>query len=190
MYNVFTQEIILEIPKCASRTLFDAVTTAHSKRAAKMAGHKTYKEIMADMETKVALPRRNHNPEVHAVVRHPTKRLHSCINAYMKIKNCGLDDAVQAAMDQSHIIFRPQHEFIDGVPDDKMHLYPIDNIDDAVYRITHGTVITSSHKNKGSYDHYLSTRLLNHADFYTLMKGKYSEDMDLYNAVLVCSLLK
>jgi hypothetical protein len=73
------------------------------------------------------------------------------INEYMNIKGASLNDAMKAAAEQSHIIFKPQWHFIDtdGGVDCELHMFSMERIHNAVKFITSDKITAAPRKNDG-----------------------------------------
>ena len=156
MYNPFLKNIVLEIPKCGSRSLVAAVTMHISKRAVRHAGHMTLTELMKHVSPLLG----EDMMDVIAVVRNPEERFESQIAAYMKIKNANKAKALSECARQSHIVFKPQSNFV-AIPNEfhdklNLRLFPIERQHEAqeaaLLRIISGTQHRNASTNKLSFD--------------------------------------
>ena len=134
-----TNTIVLEIPKCGSRSLFIASNTDSLK------GHKTLKEVLA-------YKKHRPNPTVIAVIRNPADRFASAINHHYAKSWPGMSlDQVMAVIVKNgtafNAMFTPQADYLEGGTEPyKLTLYPFERIEEALAEIGEGT-----HQNAGTY---------------------------------------
>lgn len=184
MYNVLTKQIVLEIPKNGSRTLVDAVTLTWGKESMKCMGHATLTELLEDrIPAQVREEKQPTAPyQVVAVIRNPTTRLESMVNAYMNIKGATMSDAMRAAAQQSHIIFKPQWHFIDtdGGVDCELHLFTMSRILDAVKFITSDKMVAAPRKNDGRAKRKVSWLDISVHPMFNEVMSLYEPDLYIY----------
>jgi len=181
MFNVKTRQIILEIPKNGSRSLVNVATRHYTKRAFKHHGHKTLREIVD-----LISPSQGEKFVVVGVVRHPEARFISQVNHYLRIKKRHTRrDALKACADQSHIIFKPQSDFVE-LPDSDvgimMLLYPIEQMLRAQAQVAGGCRHSAAHDNAGGAIVDMD-RLMEYAEFEAAF-DHFAQDYELYNSIV------
>jgi len=175
MINRKTKQVILEIPKSGSRSLVQAAIQGHGKKVFACHGHHTFEETLKLMP--------NFEPsEVVAVLRNPEFRFISQINEYVRIKNSDLDSALKACIEQSHVIFKPQHLYLVNVRNYETHIYPLEKCLEAQIKVAGKVLKKVYHQNKGDSRRKYSVRqIVGHPRYYEAM-DLYSLDWPLYEA--------
>lgn len=181
MYNPKTNQIILEIPKCGSRSLVQASIEQHGKRYVKHPGHKTLAEVLALASPKIG----EKDVEVIAVLRCPEQRFVSQVANFMAIKNKKLDAALRACAEQSHIIFKSQHEFLD-VPEEweawvNVLMYPMELHDRAQARIAGRPVTHNANKTEAKP---YTMEVLRQQEGFDAAFAHFTDDYVLHDAAL------
>lgn len=166
-YIAKTNTIVLEIPKCGSRSLY----TAAGSEALK--GHKSLHQILR-------YKKHQPNPTVVGIIRNPTDRLASAINHhYVKSwPGMSLDQVMQViAKNGAHAnaMFTPQSWYLGGEEEHTLHLFPFENINGAIEFIGGKPI----HRNKGEYK-WGPKEISEHPLFEAIMQG-YTEDWQRYN---------
>jgi len=181
MINVKTGQFIIEIPKAGSRSLVEAAIQAYGKKAFKAHGHHTLPELIAKNETEVSTKHRPKPPfEVIAVVRDPQERLVSALNEYMRIKSASLSEAFHACIMQSHIIFKRQLEFLEGMAEHDACLYPLEGIIDAQARVAGKKLQMPLWRNRGVDRRKATAEQIKNHVMYNSALRVYNSDEVLY----------
>lgn len=142
--------IVLEIPKCGSTSLHRAAEVQYGKRYIKLHGHRTLQAIISELSQSKKAPQLGEVIDVVAVVRNPLDRMVSQVTNYMKIKKASSSDALRACAEQSHIIFKPQYKFLEGMEFYdylNVKVYPIERIKDAQEHIMGRKIESALHYN-------------------------------------------
>jgi len=175
--NVNANEILLEIPKCGSRSLVCALRTKYNRRSFWYHGHHTLKELEGMSDRLHMYPH-----IVYAVIRNPIDRLLSGVNHYVNNKTgATLSDALEVCLEQSNIVFKPQYKFVE-VPDRgtyDLRLWDMARIEEALRFIGAGDDPTLPHLNKAVYKYDMDA-LLNHTLFDDVNVEVLDQDFPLW----------
>lgn len=166
--------LVLEIPKCGSRSLVDVAQRTYGKKYVKHQGHKTMGELL-----ELVSPQQGEVLAALAVVRHPVERLVSQVSMYAKQKKCGITDALIACIEQSHIVFKPQYEFVGDFDCVNLKLFPIEKQAMAQSYIA-GTIVNPIKKNVTRHQDIISETQIKQSTLYEAALAKYAPDFELY----------
>lgn len=190
MFNVKTQQLLLEIPKNGSRSLVQAACDHQGKKWMKCQGHHTLEYFLAEMQyTMVEAKRRPVPPlQVVCVIRSPVERMLSQLRqAERKKANTSLNDLMKVCWEQSDIVFKPQHKFITlphrgtWTPEDiDLRVWPMGRISEAMTFLAGKPVVYHKNRDKSASSKIDLDKMLEHELYEDIMDAHFGPDYHLW----------
>lgn len=138
MYLPEINTVVLEIPKCGSRTLWYSLKRMYTTSDE---GHKLSEDIVRP------------NSRVVGIIRDPVDRFVSSVNYRYKDSRKEIDVAADIdymLRERPYKVFWPQHWFTENCPEDcELDLYPFHMLYEALQSLGYNDEFI--HKNKGDY---------------------------------------